>query len=213
MLLVRKEFPTPELEDKNKHLLYILQILDLIFINLLHTALQFLQRTLRQLQGLLFLRQKTVHVDLDIQTSHFWLLNILLKHPHQLILNSPLYAQFFVKVTFEHCLHNKDVRWHTDSVALEFVEVLHGLRIPVSSDNDLDILGKDSWQPECDISLTSIIFVNEVIDSFEDKNDLVVEDIQVFDCLVFNPLVADVQPVSKIFSQFLVMQLHLLIYV
>ena len=111
----------------------------------------------------------------------------------------------------DHRLHDVDIIRNVDLLTSKFGEVLHGFRFPVGSDDDLDILGEVFRQPEGNITFFSIIPIHEVINAFKDKNDLVVKHIKILNCLVLNPLVADIQPIGEIFSKFFLMQLHLLV--
>lgn len=96
-------------------------------------------------------------------------------------------------------------------MASQFREILHGFRLAISSNNDFDILREVFRQPKGNISLFSIIPIHEVINSFKDKNDLVVKHIKILNGLVLNPLVADVQPIRKILPKFFLVKFYLLI--
>ncbi len=111
----------------------------------------------------------------------------------------------------DHGAHDSDVVRNIHSLAAELAEVLHGLALPVRSDDHLHVFGEVLGQPKGNISLFSIVPIREVVNALEDQNDLVVVDIEVLDGLILDALVADIEPVSEVLPQFLFMQLHLLV--
>ena len=112
---------------------------------------------------------------------------------------------------FGHGAHDSDVVRNIHSLAAEFAEVLHGLALPVRSDDDLHVFGEVLGEPKGNIPLFSIVSICEVVDALKDQYDFVVVDVEVLDGLILDALVADIEPVSEVFPQFLFVQLHLLV--
>lgn len=110
-----------------------------------------------------------------------------------------------------HGPHDSDIVRNVHFLASEFAEVLHGLALAVCSDDDLHVFGEVLGQPKGNIPLFPIISIREVVNALKHQYNLIVVDIEVPDGLVLDALVADIQPVSEVFPQFLFMQLHLLV--
>ena len=159
----------------------------------------------------MFLREQAIHVDFDVQTGNFWFLDVFLKHGHKLIFDAASNAQFFVEVAFDHPPHDSHIGRHADSVALQFIEIFHGFGIPVSSDDNFNVFREDPRQPKGDIAFPSIVLVQEIVNPFKNQYYFVIHDIQILDCLIFYSLVADIQPVGKIFPQFFIVQFNFLV--
>jgi hypothetical protein len=98
-------------------------------------------------------------------------------------------------VVLHHRLHDVDVVGDVYLLAAQFSEVLHGLRFPIGRNDDFHVFGKDFRQPKCDVALLSVVPILKAVDSFEDEDDFVVEHIQIFDGLIFDALVADIEPI------------------
>ena len=80
-------------------------------------------------------------------------------------------------MVFDHRFHDSSIIRDTNFLTSKFIEVSHWLRLLPCSDDDFDVFGEALGQPEGDISFFSTIFINKVIDSFEDKNNFIIEDI------------------------------------
>ena len=99
---------------------------------------------------------------------------------------------------------------HLKGFTLDFPEIGHGVGVGVGSDEDFDAVGELFGQPKCDIGLIEMFLVDEMVDSFKDYDDLVVNYGGIVNYLVFELLVADVEPVGEVFSQFFLQQLDFL---
>ena len=93
----------------------------------------------------------------------------------------------------------------SDLRAAQAIEVPHGLRFTVSSHDDFDVLRESARQPKGNVALPACGAIQEIVNTLENQDDLVVLDFHVADGLVFDALVAHVQPIGKVFPQFLLM--------
>ena len=99
---------------------------------------------------------------------------------------------------------------NVDSGAVELIEVVHGLRLAISSDDDFDVLGEIFRQPESDISFFVGSSINEVVDALKDKDNFAEDLIDIFDDLSFDFLITHIEPVGKVVPELFFMQLNLL---
>lgn len=80
-----------------------------------------------------------------------------------------------------------------------------------SCDNNLDIFGEYLREPKCNVGFFPCFAVNELINSFNDNNDFVVNLLcTVNDELFLNFCTADIQPVGKEFSDVFLKQIDIL---
>ena len=91
-----------------------------------------------------------------------------------------------------------------------FLEVVHRIRSGVCSDYDLDSVWKLFWKPEGNICLFEIFLIYKMVDSLENEYDFIVNNWSVVDYLVFQFFIADVEPISEIFSKFFLKEFYFL---
>lgn len=114
-------------------------------------------------------------------------------------------------MALDHASHDSHIGRHADSVALQFIEIFHGLGIPVGSDDNFDVFGEDPRQPKGNVAFSSVVFVQKVVNSLKNQYYFVIHNVKILDCLVFYSLIADIQPVCEIFPQFFIVQFNFLI--
>ncbi len=79
-------------------------------------------------------------------------------------------------------------------------------------DDDLDIFGENFRQPECDVCLSTSLTVNELVNSFNNNYNLVIDLLgTVNHKLLFNLCTANIEPICKEFSNILFKQVHILL--
>ena len=65
-------------------------------------------------------------------------------------------------------------------------------------------------QPKGNIALSPAIAIEEVINSFKNKYDLLIDGVNILKGLVFDSLVADIEPIGEVFPNFLFVELYFL---
>ena len=65
-------------------------------------------------------------------------------------------------------------------------------------------------QPKGNIAFSPAIAIQEVINSFKNKDDLFVDGVNILEGLIFDSLVADIKPIGKVFPNFLFVELYFL---
>lgn len=88
--------------------------------------------------------------------------------------------------------------------------MFHGFGLAVGCDDDFYAFREVFGQPEGDVALFVGVAIDEVVDALEYKDYLVVDNVRAVDGLAFQSIIAELQPISKIFPQFLLMQFDLL---
>lgn len=135
---------------------------------------------------------------------------IVLQDFNKFIYNRSLNTEFFIDLGLNHCFDDLHINRDADFGTAESVEIVHRLRVSISSYDDFDIFREVFWQPKSDIAFFIGPSVNKVVDSLEYEDDFIEDFINILDDLSLNFLIADIQPVSEIISEFFLMELNFL---
>ena len=82
--------------------------------------------------------------------------------------------------------------------------------MPISSNDDFNIFREVFWQPESNIPFFIGSSINKVVYTLKHKNDFIEYFINILDNLSLDFLIADIQPISEIISEFFLMKFDLL---
>lgn len=134
----------------------------------------------------------------------------MLKNFDELINYLPFYAKFFTGLCFNHGFNDLHINRNTYFRTVKLVKIIHRLRVPISCYNHFHIFWEVLRQPKSDISLFISSSINEVVNALKYKNDFIEDFIHIFNDLSFYFLIAYIQPVSKIVSEFFLMKFYFL---
>ena len=94
--------------------------------------------------------------------------------------------------------------------AVEPVKIIHRLRVSIGSDDDFNIFREVFRQPEGNITLFISSSINKVVNTLKNKYDFIEYFINILDNLSLDFLIANIQPISEIISEFFLMKLNFL---
>lgn len=135
---------------------------------------------------------------------------IVLQDFNKFIYDRSLDTEFFIYLGLNHSFDDLHINRDGDFGTVESVEIVHRLRVSISSYDDFNIFREVFWQPKSDITFFIGSPINKVIDSLKYEDDFIEDFINILDDLSLNFLIADIQPVSEIISEFFLMKLNLL---
>ena len=134
----------------------------------------------------------------------------MLQNSDKFIYDRSLYTKFFISLGLNHRLNDLHINRDSHFGAGESVKIIHRLRMSISSYDDFNIFREIFWQPESNITFLIGSSINKVVDSLKYEDDFIEDFFNIFDDLSLNFLIADIQPVSEIISEFFLMKLNFL---
>ena len=120
------------------------------------------------------------------------------------------YAKFFTGLRFNHGFNDLHINWNAYFRTVKLVRIIHRLRMPISCYNDFHIFWEVFRQPKGNVTFFISSSIYKVVNALKYKNDFIEDFIHIFNDLSFYFLIAYIQPVSKIVSEFFLMKFYFL---
>lgn len=111
---------------------------------------------------------------------------------------------------FDHSFNDLHINRDGYFGTVESVKIIHRLRVSIGSDDDFNIFREVFRQPEGNITLFISSSINKVVNTLENENDFIEYFINILDNLSLDFLIAYIQPISEIISEFFLMKLYFL---